>query len=111
MFGIGLPELIVIMAIALLVVGPEKLPELAKTLSRQMLELKKAANTLQDGLHEEGRSIVNPADEARPQVVELTAQSPLTQPGDQWVHDQAQGAAVTPAVFHPAPPCPPANAT
>ena len=41
MFGIGLPELILIMAVALIVVGPEKLPELAKGLAKQMLELKK----------------------------------------------------------------------
>jgi sec-independent protein translocase protein TatB len=53
MFGIGLPELILIMAIALIVVGPEKLPELAKTLARQMVELKRAANALKDSLQEE----------------------------------------------------------
>ncbi len=53
MFGIGLPELILIMAIALIVVGPEKLPELAKTLARQMVELKRAANALKDSLREE----------------------------------------------------------
>jgi len=53
MFGIGLPELILIMAIALIVVGPDKLPELAKTLAKQMVELKRAANALKDSLHEE----------------------------------------------------------
>jgi len=53
MFGIGLPELIVIFAVALIVVGPEKLPELAKTLARQVLELKKAASTLKDSIQEE----------------------------------------------------------
>lgn len=53
MFGIGLPELILIMAVALIVVGPEKLPDLARGLAKQFFELKKAANVLKDSLHEE----------------------------------------------------------
>jgi sec-independent protein translocase protein TatB len=53
MFGIGLPEFILIMALALIVVGPEKLPDLAKTLAKQLIELKKTANALKDSLQEE----------------------------------------------------------
>jgi len=53
MFGIGLPELILIMAVALIVVGPDKLPELAKSLGRGIVELKKAASGLKDSLNEE----------------------------------------------------------
>ena len=53
MFGIGLPELILIMAVALIVVGPDKLPDLAKTLARQLLELKKATQSIKDGLMDE----------------------------------------------------------
>ncbi|MFN2368375.1 MAG: twin-arginine translocase TatA/TatE family subunit [Desulfurivibrionaceae bacterium] len=53
MFGIGLPELILIMAVALIVVGPKKLPELARGLAKQLVELKKAANVLKDSLQEE----------------------------------------------------------
>jgi len=53
MFGIGLPELILIMAVALIVVGPEKLPELARGLAKQLVELKKAANVLKETLREE----------------------------------------------------------
>ena len=53
MFGIGLPELILIMGIALIVVGPEKLPELAKGLAKQIIELKKAANLFKDSLRDE----------------------------------------------------------
>jgi Tat protein translocase TatB subunit len=52
MFGIGLPELILIMAVALIVVGPEKLPELARGLAKQLVELKKAANVLKETLNE-----------------------------------------------------------
>ena len=58
MFGIGFPELILILAIALIVVGPEKLPELAKTLARQMVELKRAANALKESLNEEAATTV-----------------------------------------------------
>ncbi|MBU0485356.1 MAG: twin-arginine translocase TatA/TatE family subunit [Proteobacteria bacterium] len=89
MFGIGLPEMILIIGVALLVVGPEKLPGLAKTLARQMVELKRAANSLKDSLNEEDRPPTN-HDDVLPQVVELTAQSPQALPGDQWVHEQTQ---------------------
>lgn len=54
MFGIGLPELILIMAVALIVVGPEKLPELAKSLAKGVVELKKAAGSLKESLREDG---------------------------------------------------------
>lgn len=61
MFGIGLPELILIMAIALIVVGPEKLPEMAKGLARQIIELKKAANVLKESLRDEESDPANKA--------------------------------------------------
>jgi len=53
MFGIGLPELILIMAVALIVVGPDKLPELAKSLGKGIVELKKAASSLKESLNED----------------------------------------------------------
>ena len=53
MFGIGLPELILIMGIALIVVGPEKLPEMAKSIAKGVLELKKTASSLKESLDEE----------------------------------------------------------
>jgi sec-independent protein translocase protein TatB len=54
MFGIGLPELIVILGIALIVVGPDKLPDLARSLAKGILELKKTAEDVKDGLTKEG---------------------------------------------------------
>lgn len=46
MFGIGFPELLLIMAIALIVVGPSKLPDLARALGRGYAEFRKATNEL-----------------------------------------------------------------
>jgi sec-independent protein translocase protein TatB len=64
MFGIGLPELIVIMALALIVVGPDKLPDLARSVAKGILELKKTANTLKESLTEDG----NPLDDIKPEL-------------------------------------------
>ena len=48
MFGIGMPEMILILAIALVVIGPKKLPDLAKSLGRAMREFKKATNEFKE---------------------------------------------------------------
>ena len=48
MFGIGMPELLLLLAIALIVIGPKKLPDLAKSLGRAMREFKKATNEFKE---------------------------------------------------------------
>ena len=56
MFGpIGMPELIVIMVLALIIFGPRKLPELGRSLGRSLNEFKKASNELKHTLDEEIR--------------------------------------------------------
>ena len=50
MFGIGFPELLLIMAIALIVVGPNKLPDLARALGRGLAEFRKATNEIKESL-------------------------------------------------------------
>jgi sec-independent protein translocase protein TatB len=48
MFGVGTQELLVILVIALVVVGPQKLPELARAIGRGMRELRKMQDEVTD---------------------------------------------------------------
>lgn len=50
MFGIGMPEMVLILAIALIVIGPKKLPDLAKSLGRAFAEFKRATSELKETL-------------------------------------------------------------
>jgi sec-independent protein translocase protein TatB len=53
MFNIGFPELLIILAIALIIFGPNKLPELAKGLGKAMKEFKKATEEMKEGIKTE----------------------------------------------------------
>lgn len=57
MFGIGLPEMILILALALIVVGPDKLPELARSLAKGVMELKKTAEGFKESMEKEGNPL------------------------------------------------------
>jgi TatA/E family protein of Tat protein translocase len=57
MFNIGLPEILIIGAIALIVFGPNKLPELAKALGRAMREFKKATDEVKESFEAETRDL------------------------------------------------------
>jgi len=50
MFGIGMPEMLLILAIALIVIGPKKLPDLAKSLGRAFGEFKRATTELKQSI-------------------------------------------------------------
>jgi TatA/E family protein of Tat protein translocase len=60
MFGIGMPELLLILGLALIVLGPKKLPELAKALGKGLAEFRRAT----DELKSEFRQMEREVDEA-----------------------------------------------
>jgi TatA/E family protein of Tat protein translocase len=51
MFNIGMPELLMILALALIILGPRKLPELARGLGKGLAEFKRATRELQEPLN------------------------------------------------------------
>ncbi len=98
MFGsIGMPELIIILVIALIIFGPRKLPELGRSLGRSIGEFKKASNELRNTLEEEIR-----IEEQRDQRAAIKTEQ-----------DSAVAAATTPPTATPPPvtPAPPADDT
>ena len=77
---IGFTELVVIFFVALVVFGPEKLPDLAKTAAKGLREFKKATDGLKSNWHEHLRDVETPVsdfkktfEEAKADVVEASA--------------------------------------
>lgn len=96
MFGIGMTELLVILVVALIVFGPTRLPELARSLGRAMHEFRRASSDLRASFNEAIEP--TPPPDARqggpPVIAPPAAPAPLDQP-----QAEADGApaAATPA--------------
>ncbi|MDO3378457.1 Sec-independent protein translocase protein TatB [Geoalkalibacter halelectricus] len=55
MFGIGMPELLLILAVALIVIGPKKLPDIARSLGRGLAEFRRATDELKNTINTEAQ--------------------------------------------------------
>ncbi len=75
MFNIGLPELLIILAIALIVFGPNKLPELARAFGRAMREFKKATEEVKESFEAETRDL----EEIKSELTQTSVLTDLTE--------------------------------
>ena len=99
MFGIGLPELIVIMVVALLVVGPSKLPELARSLGKTFQEFRRMAEDVKETFEEETTDIKSSCEQQAENKEDTgeksseldTIQKPADSPKNDFGHEKGEG--------------------
>jgi len=73
MFGIGMPELMVIMVVALVVLGPKRLPEIARALGKGLAEFRRATADVNEELRKAQRAIEEEARAAEAAARRATA--------------------------------------
>ena len=89
MFGIGMQELAIILVVALLVLGPRRLPEFARTLGKGLGEFRKASNDLKRSFTlEDDPPSPSPPSGPNP----LTSREPIGKP-DQLIADDPETSA------------------
>ena len=82
MFGIGMPELLLILGLALIVLGPKKLPELAKALGKGMAEFRRATDELKDEFRQMEREVEESTQAAAASEEPKTENPPQPAPAD-----------------------------
>jgi Tat protein translocase TatB subunit len=94
MFGIGTPELIVILVVALIFLGPKRLPEVGRALGKALGELRRASQDLRDSIEVESRRATEldrpqraapPSAVARATEAQLSSLTPAAPPREEPV--------------------------
>jgi len=75
MFGLGMPELIVILVVAVVVIGPKRLPDIARALGKGMREFRRATDDIK-------QSINLDADDYKPAATLKEIHHPAKAPAD-----------------------------
>ncbi len=111
MFGLGFGEIVVILVLALVLLGPQKLPEVAKQLGKGFRDFKKASDDLKNQFERE--LYADDAKQARPRIAPPTAAAPVPSgpaaPVPAASPENVPGLDV--ALVEPAPPAPAAEGT
>lgn len=82
MFGIGFPELILILIIGLVVFGPGKLPEIGRAVGKGLQEFKKATSELSNSVNNTTNNVSitpTPANPEQPAVAPVFMQETATE--------------------------------
>src|SRR5262249_9354243 len=80
MFGIGMPELLVILVVALVVLGPKRLPEVARTLGKAMAEFRRQASDVMGEV--QSQALLEDDPPRRPAKPKTPPETPPTAPSD-----------------------------
>jgi len=84
MGNLGMPELMLILVIALLLFGPKRLPEVGKQVGKALGEFRRASNdlkkTIEDEMDKATRQEAPPAEPASPSVVAAHPAAPAAPP-------------------------------
>ncbi len=79
MFGVSLPELIIIFVVVLIVFGPDKLPEIARSFGKWTGDLRRTSDSLRREFY---HTVYNPVDSARREITQMKTDLVAMKPAD-----------------------------